>query len=143
MKKINKKGISLIVLIITIVIIIILTTTVIAMGLGPNGIITQAIRAKEENNLQVIKEELEMMFWDYNLYAEYEEFGDFLEAKVKSGQIESYKMYPIDGGIERVIKKSGYYFLVKDENGVYMPELLGTDLSNIGEGFTIITGEEF
>ena len=141
--KLNEKGLSLIMLTITVIIIIILTTSIIMIGLGPNGIIKSTLKAKEENNISVVKEELNMMFWDYNIYKKYDKLSDFLEAKVASGEIESYKTYPIEGSIGKIIKKNGYYFLIEDKLGMCEAKLLGTDLSNIGEGFTIITEEEF
>ena len=59
MKK-QERGITLIALVITIVVLLILAAISISMLGGENGIITQAIKAKEETEMSQIKEEAEL-----------------------------------------------------------------------------------
>ena len=59
--KMNAKGITLIALVVTIVVLLILAAVSISMLAGENGIIRQAIKAKEENEITSIKEEAELV----------------------------------------------------------------------------------
>ena len=57
----GNKGITLIALVVTIVVLLILAATSIGMLAGENGIVKQAVKAKEENDIAAIKEEAELV----------------------------------------------------------------------------------
>ena len=61
-KKIIKKakGITLISLVITIIILLILAGVTLSLTLGDNGIITQAQKAKEAQEIAAIKEDIQL-----------------------------------------------------------------------------------
>lgn len=56
----SQKGITLIALVITIIILLILASISIAMLTGENGLITKAIKAKEETEINYYKEQIEL-----------------------------------------------------------------------------------
>lgn len=56
----NSKGITLIALAITIIIILLLAGVTIAMLTGKNGVLTQAINAKEQTKIAKLKEEIQL-----------------------------------------------------------------------------------
>ena len=68
-KKIIKKakGITLISLVITIIILLILAGVTLSLTLGDNGIITQAQKAKEAQEIAAIKEEFQLAILDKEL----------------------------------------------------------------------------
>ena len=68
-KRISKKakGITLISLVITIIILLILAGVTLSLTLGDNGIITQAQKAKEAQELAAIKEDLQLAILDKEL----------------------------------------------------------------------------
>ena len=70
----GNNGITLIALVVTIVVLLILAATSISMLTGDNGIITQATKAKEENDISTIKEEAELV--KSNMF-----IGDYVSSK--------------------------------------------------------------
>ena len=68
-KKIIKKakGITLISLVITIIILLILAGVTLSLTLGDNGIITQAQKAKEAQEIAAIKEDFQLAILDKEL----------------------------------------------------------------------------
>lgn len=138
-------GITIISLIIAIIIIIIIASISINALIGNNGILTQAKNAVETTKLAQIKEELQLMFAEYNMDNKENNILPFLKSKIENGSIDEYNLYPSLDDISTmiVIKKDGYYFLIEESNGWYDATLLGTDLDNIGEGYTIVTADSF
>ena len=69
----DRRGITLVALVITIIIIIILSTVSINAIFGDNGLITMAQIAKNESEVAVIKESLNMYYLGNSLREEYED----------------------------------------------------------------------
>lgn len=79
MKK--QKGITLIALVITIIVLLILAAVTIAMLTGENGLIAKAIKAKEENQINAYKEEIELTRTEIRLQKENYEAPTLSEMK--------------------------------------------------------------
>ena len=56
----KNKGVTLIALVVTIIIILLLAGTSIAMLTGENGILTQAVKAKEKTEVAGVKEKIKL-----------------------------------------------------------------------------------
>lgn len=56
----NQKGITLVALVITIIVLLILAGVTISMVLGQNGILNQANKAKSENQVATVEEQVQM-----------------------------------------------------------------------------------
>ena len=69
MKNIKEKGITLIALVITIIILLILAGVSVAMLTGKNGIIQQAINAKEKTEIAIVQEKVDLWLGENNMYS--------------------------------------------------------------------------
>ena len=143
-RKSFQKGITLIALVISIIVMLILAGVSLNATIGDNGIITQAQNAKKIQELAKTKEDLEYMFFDYNVgESDTKTISEFLNSKVTSGDIDEFKVYPIDGDLKMVIKKDGSYFYVNRDGEYYSATLMETGLGEITSGFTVVTKDEF
>ena len=108
-KKIIKKakGITLISLVITIIILLILAGVTLSLTLGDNGIITQAQKAKEAQEIAAIKEDIQLAILDKELekggtgltQEELEEIaGNYGELQEDGNTIKTEDGYEIDIG---------------------------------------------
>ena len=61
------KGITLIALVITIIILLILAGISIAMLTGQNGLLTKALKAKEEHLISQYKEEINLIIYERSI----------------------------------------------------------------------------
>ena len=140
----STKGITLIALVISIIVMLILAGVSLNATIGDNGIITQAQNAKKIQELAKTKENLEYMFFDYNVgESDTKTISEFLNSKVTSGDIDEFKVYPVDGNLKMVIKKDGNYFYVNKVGEYYSAIQMDTELGNINSGFTVVTKDEF
>ena len=115
-KRKNTKGITLIALVITIIVLLILAGITITALSGDNGILTQALRAKEETeNAQAIEEEK---------LKESEDYINEATGAIRGGEWDSNKKIntpALKGNME----------LVRYENGVWVEDETGTKYSYI------------
>ena len=144
MKTKENKGVTLIALAVTIIIMLILAGVTISALTGNSGIMTNAKKAKEDQERAQTTEALQLMFMDYNIGDKGEEtISQYLEAKVKSGEIDEFRFYMIDDELKMVIKKDARYFFVSRENDFYTVTEMGTELGEIIPGVTVVTRDEF
>ncbi len=140
---IKSKGITLIALVITIIVMLILAGVSLSATIGDNGILTKAKEAKATQDLARLKEDLEYMFLQYNVWESDEKtISEFLKGKIESGDIEDFRAYPVDDEFKMVIKKEGKYFFVEQDDGAYKAVQMG-GVSDENSDFTIVTREEF
>ena len=140
----KQSGITLIALVISIIVMLILAGVSLNATIGDNGIITQAQNAKKIQELAKTKEDLEYMFLDYNVgESDTKTISEFLNSKVTSGDIDEFKVYPIDGDLKMVIRKDGNYFYVNKDGEYYSATQMETGLGEITSGFTVVTKDEF
>ena len=144
MKTKENKGVTLIALAVTIIIMLILAGVTISALTGNSGITTNAKKARDaQKNAQTL-ESLQLMFMDYNIGEKDEEtISQYLESKVRSGDIDEFRFYIIDDELKMVIKKDERYFFVRRENEFYTVTEMGTELGEIIPGVTVVTREEF
>ena len=144
MKTKENKGVTLIALAVTIKIMLILAGVTISALTGNSGITTNAKKARDaQKNAQTL-ESLQLMFMDYNIGEKDEEtISQYLESKVRSGDIDEFRFYIIDDELKMVIKKDERYFFVRRENEFYTVTEMGTELGEIIPGVTVVTREEF
>ena len=143
-RKSFQNGITLIALVISIIVMLILAGVSLNATVGENGILTQAQNAKKVQELAKTKEDLEYMFFDYNVGESNEKtISEFLNSKVREGKIDEFKVYPIDGELKMVIKKDNNYFFVNQDGEYYSATQMETELGNINTGFTVVTKDEF
>ena len=123
-KKIGKKakGITLISLVITIIILLILAGVTLSLTLGDNGIITQAQKAKEAQEIAAIKEDFQLAILDKEL----EKGGAGLTQEELEEIAGNYGELQEDGN---TIKTEEGYEIKIDE--IYQP---GGGTSNPGSG---------
>ena len=97
MKTKENKGVTLIALAVTIIIMLILAGVTISALTGNSGITTNAKKARDaQKNAQTL-ESLQLMFMDYNIGEKDEEtISQYLESKVRSGDIDEFRFYIID-----------------------------------------------
>ena len=116
--------------------------------IGDDGIVTQAINAKEKMEEADRKEQIEMMLMSY--LARREETGEqlptYLDSR-KGKEIDDALQLPDPNNsgkrVNAVIKDGIYYMILENENGDYYIEKLNTDLGNIEGGITLATPENF
>ena len=144
MKTKENRGVTLIALAVTIIIMLILAGVAISTITGNSGIMTNAKKAKENQERAQTTEALQLMFMDYNIGDKDEETSSqYLEAKVRSGEIDEFRFYMIDDELKMVIKKDERYFFVSRENDFYTVTEMGTELGEIIPGVTVVTRDEF
>ena len=144
MKTKENRGVTLIALAVTIIIMLILAGVAISTITGNSGIMTNAKKAKENQERAQTTEALQLMFMDYNIGDKDEEtISQYLEAKVRSGEIDEFRFYMIDDELKMVIKKDERYFFVSRENDFYTVTEMGTELGEIIPGVTVVTRDEF
>ena len=137
----STKGITLIALVISIIVMLILAGVSLNATIGDNGIITQAQNAKKIQELAKTKENLEYMFFDYNVgESDTKTISEFLNSKVTSGDIDEFKVYPVDGELKMVIKKDENYFYVNKDGEYYSAIQMDTELGNINSGLYGFSG---
>ena len=140
----ENKGVTLIALAVTIIIMLILAGVTISALTGNSGIMTNAKKAKEDQERAQTTEALQLMFMDYNIGDKDEEtISQYLESKVRSGEIDEFRFYMIDDELKMVIKKDERYFFVSRENDFYTVTEMGTELGEIIPGVTVVTRDEF
>ena len=144
MKTKENKGVTLIALAVTIIIMLILAGVTISALTGNSGITKNAKKARDaQKNAQTL-ESLQLMFMDYNIGEKDEEtISQYLESKVRSGDIDEFRFYIIDDELKMVIKKDERYFFVRRENEFYTVTEMGTELGEIIPGVTVVTRDEF
>ena len=142
----NKKGITLIALIITIIILLILAGVSLNAIVGDNGVITNAMNAKKTSEEVYRKEQIKMMIMGYVLEIDTKDsLREYLVTR-KGKEIEDVLLMPNPDGIGEmisVVKKEGYYYSIIEEDGNYIVEEINTDTTNIGEGLTLATKDNF
>ena len=131
----KNKGITLIALIITIIVLLILSGVSIATLTGDNGIITQAIEAREQTEIAEEREQIELAYISAmgnakltkvipeNLQEEIEING--YENKVTSDKDENGKK----GLLVNLIKKDRYYFIADDQVRVASKEEFSKEIT--------------
>lgn len=119
MKKSNEKGITLIALVITIIVLLILAGVAISILTGDNGIINNALRAREETKHTAIEEQLRLAKLSTKIKLETEktvEIKDYLK-ELEAAQVD----YDITGqgeeSVEITIEGKYVYELTKGTDG--------------------------
>ena len=144
MKKQN--GITLIALVISIIVMLILAGVSISSVVGDNGILTKAQLAKKEMEVAQEKEELEIMLVNYSASLTPEmSIDEYLQTRVDK-EIDRVFMVPDPNNSAKRIRaaqKGENYYYILENNGNYTIEKMNTDTSNIGEGYTIVTANNF
>ena len=118
---------------------------------GDNGIITNAMKAKEEMENADRKEKIQMMVMGYVSKVENvkESLPTYLTTRVGKEIDSTMQLFdPREGHMgERVtaVTKDGHYYMIlENENGDYIVEEMNTDLGgDIGGGITLATPDSF
>ncbi len=134
----KRRGISIISLVITIIIILILTGAVIHSAVGENGIIHQAIRAKEEHEISVAKEKLQLIMSEYEMKMRKETLYSILS---KSEYIQSISPDNEQAGLPYTVIVDGYEFLITENLEVQyqgkangrVPDIISVNKEKISE----------
>ena len=92
----SRKGITLIALVVTIVVLLILAAVSIAMLGGENGIITQAIGAKEKNRAGTVREARDMWRTENTMNTEKKPRGDVLKELQDKGYLTEEEVEEIE-----------------------------------------------
>ena len=136
----NKKGITLIALIITIIVLLILAGVSLNAIVGDNGIITNAMKAKELAEESERKETLDFIINEYNSDVATDtsdnSFTNFLAKMKEKGKIEDFIFY----GENLIIKYGGYYYEVVEEDDYYkISKKMTEDLESTGGATKVVT----
>ena len=128
------KGITLIALVVTIVVLLILAGVSIAMLTGDNGIIVQAKRAREENNKEGVREEINIGMMSIKTKAVSNGYIVTLE-DIKNQESEYALEKELE--IEWVDKNSNPALLKKDNIYCYIYDDLSFEVSETDETYSI------
>lgn len=114
----NSNGITLIALVITIIILIILAGVSINITIGEDGIITKAKKAKEDFEVSVILEELELLKINMRLENKELNIENYLGELQKTNSISSTvdQIDKVDENNAYVVLNEKYMFLIEDTN---------------------------
>ena len=166
----DSKGITLIALVVTIVVLLILAGVAISMLTGENGIINQALQAKEQNEIAEEKEKLELAAQASKTKTEWGEITEEnltaeLDTNIGSGKYnldkdvklyvvtytESKRSYYIDenGKVGEVVEREGlkvgdYINYIPDENTEgYSADKLGEEITGSTSNETITQDKQY
>ena len=136
----RNRGITLITLIVTIIVLLILAGVSMSALVGDNGIINNAMKAKELSEENERKENLEYILFDYNsniaTNSGENSFTNFLSKMKEQEKIEDYIYY--DENL--IVKYDGFYYeLVKDGDFYNVSKKMTEDLESIGGSSKIVT----
>ena len=145
----TNSGVTLIALIITIIVLLILAGVTIAMVVGDNGVLNQAVNSRIQTDHASIKEAMDLAYSDFKLEQENEYLEEGNSARVASLDIINIDRYAEDE-INTLSSFPIYLIYEKecmDQNGVLNVEkLVGSELStgkgNIEDGTDIYVLEE-
>ena len=122
----DKKGITLIALVITIIILLILASISIAMLTGGNGVITKAMKAKEETEIKAYYEKIELIKQELRLQKEDYSPPSLVELQTEFGSdrqanwVESAVIQEVEEKDQVVLKtKEGYIFYITETKTEY------------------------
>ena len=139
----NSKGITLVSLVITIIVMLILAGVSLNMIMGDSSVLENANRAVVETEKARIAEELKTLLLGYNMDVSKTKptVTEFLASKVGT-VIDTCQAIPIEGNIKLVVSKGEYFFYVEKQGREYIVSPMETTLSEIGQGYTVVTSEE-
>ena len=145
----TNSGVTLIALIITIIVLLILAGVTIAMVVGDNGVLNQAVNSRIQTDHASVKEAMDLAYSDFKLEQENEYLEEGNSARVASLDIINIDRYAEDE-INTLSSFPIYLIYEKecmDQNGVLNVEkLVGSELStgkgNIEDGTDIYVLEE-
>ena len=86
------------------------------------GIIKNSKKAKDEHEIGILKEKIELMLVRYGSSTQNEEITQYLNKKIDEKEIDSFKIIPINGEMRIAVEKEGKFFLLKEDNGLYSVE---------------------
>ena len=134
MEKTQKKGITLIALVVTIVVLLILAGVSISMLTGDNGIMTQAKRAKQENNIESVREEINIGMMSIKTKAVSKDYILTLEDIINE---ESEYALEKEMEIEWIDKNSNPALIKKDNIYCYIYDDLSFEVSESDETYAV------
>ncbi len=117
----------------TIIVLLILAGVSLNAIIGDNGILTQAIDAKEKYNMSSVLEELEIMMMDFNMSGETgsSALKAYMEKQIANEKITSYKTMKKGNIIQCIIEKDGYLFYAVPD-GEYWKVVLAEEGIEVG-----------
>ena len=137
----GKKGITLIALVVTIVVLLILAAVSISMLGGENGIITQAVKAKEKNRAGTVREARDMWRTENTINTEKKPRGDVLKELQENGYLTEEEVEEIEITNKVIIAEETIEFEADFEVMMVNGEMDGREVLFVGVDASNMTSQ--